>query len=64
MSSRWLAQPCSDTVSRVHTIVNPDERELKGGFETFIRKYGFNRENRLLFFFGGHGYTQSGGQTG
>ena len=38
---------------------NPDARELKQGINDFINQYGYEPENRLLFFFSGHGHSQS-----
>ena len=38
-------------------VMDPDADELKDGFENFIDAYGYNRRNRLLFFFSGHGYS-------
>ena len=38
---------------------NPDARELKEGITDFIDQYGYEPENRLLFFFSGHGHSQS-----
>lgn len=32
-------------------------RDLKQAFETFIGRYGYDRKNRLLIYFSGHGYT-------
>ncbi|MBF0194674.1 MAG: caspase family protein [Magnetococcales bacterium] len=48
----------------VTKIINPDSTSLKRGFENFIDKYGFESENRLLFFFSGHGYTRKNGSKG
>ena len=40
-------------------LSNPDARELKQGITDFIDQYGYEPENRLLFFFSGHGHSQS-----
>ena len=32
--------------------------QLRARFEQFINKYGFKASHRLLFYFGGHGYTR------
>ena len=48
----------------VTRIMNPDHRKLPAAFENFIDKYGFDPDNRLLFFFSGHGYTRHGGRKG
>lgn len=37
---------------------DPDSKLLRQGFEDFINTYGFNEQNRLLFFFSGHGHTR------
>ncbi len=49
------------TVTRV---MNPDHRELKNAFESFINDYGYDSDSRLLFFFSGHGYSRNGGTKG
>lgn len=41
-----------------------DGAQLKQAFEDFINQYGFDRENRLLFFFTGHGHTRKNGDKG
>jgi formylglycine-generating enzyme required for sulfatase activity len=42
-----------------HVVVveNPNHEELEKAFEDFIHLYGFDSNNRLLFFFSGHGFT-------
>nr|VFJ69935.1 MAG: Caspase domain-containing protein [Candidatus Kentron sp. FW] len=42
-------------------VDNPDEEALREAFEKFKDDYGFKRNNRLLFFFSGHGYTDEDG---
>ncbi|MDM8559371.1 SUMF1/EgtB/PvdO family nonheme iron enzyme [Candidatus Parabeggiatoa sp. HSG14] len=37
---------------------NLNSRQLEDRFERFIDKYGFDEDNRLLFFYSGHGYTR------
>jgi len=49
---------------KVETVLNPDGRKLKNAFADFIDRYGYDRENRLLFFFAGHGYTRAHGFKG
>ena len=49
----------------VETALNPDAVELPKVFERFINKYGNDSDNRLLFYYAGHGHTLSpswGGQ--
>jgi formylglycine-generating enzyme required for sulfatase activity len=48
----------------VTKISDPNARKLKSSFEDFIDKYGYDKNNRLLFFFSGHGYTRSNGNKG
>jgi len=45
-------------VTRQH---DPDSRELRRAIEDFISRHGRQRENRLLFFFSGHGHTMEKG---
>ncbi len=42
---------------KVTVVENPDSVTLKKSYEDFINNYGLNEENRLLFYFAGHGYT-------
>jgi len=37
--------------------MNPDRDTLERAFNSFINQYAHNPENRLLFYFAGHGYT-------
>ncbi len=41
----------------VTAVMDPDKDELEEAFEQFIMNYGGNADNRLLFYFAGHGYT-------
>lgn len=43
---------------------DPDSRELEDHFRNFIDRYGYDKQNRLLFFFAGHGYTRGDGNKG
>ena len=46
-------------------VRNPDGQGLENAFEKFIDKYGYKPNNRLLFYFAGHGHTikpQYGGE--
>ena len=38
-------------------VENPSDRQMVDAFDNFIRNYGSNKENRLLFYFAGHGHT-------
>ncbi len=50
----------------VRRVLNPDEDTLKDEVENFIDDHGFNKNNRLLIFFSGHGYSRTvrSGQQG
>lgn len=41
----------------VVVVNDPDDNELEDAFEDFIDEYGVNTNNRLLFYFAGHGHT-------
>ena len=41
----------------VQTVLDPDQDMLDEAFEGFIEEHGGNPENRLLFYFAGHGHT-------
>ena len=43
---------------------NPNGKKLKAIYQDFIAQYGLDKQNRLLFFFSGHGYTRMGGRRG
>ena len=45
-------------------VLNPTSEKLENAFEDFIDKYGFDKDNRLIFFFSGHGYTRLRGKKG
>jgi formylglycine-generating enzyme required for sulfatase activity len=44
--------------------LNPDGRAMRRAFEDFIGRYGYRPDNRLLFFFAGHGHTRLEGRKG
>jgi formylglycine-generating enzyme required for sulfatase activity len=48
----------------VTKVIDPNSKQLKESFENFIKKYGYNTNDRLLFFFSGHGYTRKQGRKG
>ncbi|MCP4751687.1 MAG: hypothetical protein GY866_12390 [Proteobacteria bacterium] len=48
----------------VVTVLNPNSKQLENAFEDFIDKYGYNENDRLLFFFSGHGYSRKNGKKG
>ncbi len=41
----------------VKVVENPSQTELENAFRNFILTHGLKPENRLLFYFAGHGYT-------
>ena len=41
----------------VTTLTDPDSAALEQGFKDFISEYGYSLNNRLLFYFAGHGHT-------
>jgi formylglycine-generating enzyme required for sulfatase activity len=43
-------------------VLNPNSEALEKSFKDFIDQYGFDPDNRLLFFFSGHGYTRQVGK--
>ena len=45
-------------------VMDPTSDTLNEAFEDFIGKYGFDTDNRLLFFFSGHGHTRKRGKKG
>lgn len=44
---------------KVRMVTDPDAKGLHEAFERFIKEFGQERENRLLFFFSGHGFTSN-----
>lgn len=49
---------------KVTKVINPNNRDLQRAYENFIDQYGYDDENRLLFFFSGHGYSRKNGKKG
>ncbi len=41
----------------VETVMDPDRKELQNAYRHFIDRYGHNPDNRLLFYYAGHGHT-------
>ena len=48
----------------VRTVLDPNGRKLQQAFESFINQYGFDPDNRLVFFFSGHGWSREDGRLG
>jgi hypothetical protein len=46
----------------VQKIVDPTGDQLEKAFEEFVRQYGYDAGNRLLFYFSGHGWSRRGGE--
>ncbi len=42
----------------VETVLNPGSKAMTDAIETFRNQYGVDEENRLLFFFSGHGFSR------
>ncbi len=42
---------------KVETVIDPDSTNLYTAFSDFIDRYGYDENNRLLFFYSGHGYS-------
>jgi len=38
-------------------VMNPNKDQMEDAFEKFINNYGNKQDNRLLFYFAGHGHT-------
>jgi len=45
-------------------VMDPTSDQLNEAFEGFIDQYGLDENNRLLFFFSGHGHSRKGGSRG
>ena len=45
-------------------VLDPTSDQLWAAFENFIDRYGFEENNRLFFFFSGHGHTRKQGKKG
>jgi hypothetical protein len=48
---------------KVTIIADPDNKTFENAFKSFINKYGFNVDNRLFFYFAGHGHTLTEGDN-
>ena len=54
---RAVAQVLESQGFHVKVVDNPNQLELENAFRNFILTHGLKPENRLLFYFAGHGYT-------
>jgi hypothetical protein len=52
-----VAQLLTANGFQVDTALNLTSRQLKDKVEQFINQHGFDENNRLLFFYSGHGYS-------
>ena len=43
---------------QVKVVPNPNGRQLSESIKTFIDEYGYEKDNRLIIFFAGHGHTR------
>lgn len=41
----------------VFTVIDADHKQIDATYRDFINKYGMDPENRLIFYFAGHGHT-------
>ena len=48
----------------VQVVMNPDRRQLDDAFRAFINRHGIKPNNRLLFYFAGHGHSMKLGYGG
>jgi tetratricopeptide (TPR) repeat protein len=48
----------------VRTILNPNSQQTKAAIEKFRVDYGVDKDNRLLFFFSGHGHSRENHSKG
>lgn len=49
---------------KVTKVMNPNSKELEDSFDEFVDNYGYEENNRLLFFYSGHGYSMNNGKKG
>lgn len=49
---------------QVERVLNPDQDQMVDAFKGFINRYGYDKDNRLLFFYSGHGYSRMNGSRG
>ena len=52
-----VEEALADTGFSVERLVDPDARALVDGIRSFIDEHGYDPENRLLFYFSGHGHS-------
>jgi hypothetical protein len=59
-----LKRSLSDHGFKVQIIMDPDSKKLFQAYTLFLNQHGYNPDNRLLFFFSGHGYSRQAGKKG
>jgi len=52
-----VKQALEENNFNVVIVENPNDKQLEDAIEDFINLYGSENENRLLFYFAGHGHT-------
>ena len=52
-----LEKTLQDHGFTVRTVLDPDSAELETVYRKFVQDYGLEEQNRLLFYFAGHGHT-------
>jgi len=48
----------------VEKVLDPNGKTLERSMSDFIDRYGYDPNNRLLFYYSGHGYTRDDGDKG
>lgn len=59
-----VAQALREQGFTVRRLRNPGGRELHSAYRRFIDDHGYDPDNRLLFYFSGHGYSRRQGKLG
>ncbi len=54
---KQLSRTLAELGFEVVEVLDPDSDELRSAYTSFIDRYGYQRDHRLLFFFAGHGHT-------
>lgn len=59
-----LAKALKEQGFKVTKVMNPAGQALFNSYEDFINRYGYDPNNRLIFFYSGHGFTSNHGKKG
>ena len=62
--TKQIEQILTENGFAVTRVLNSDNNALENAIKLFIEKYGYDKNNRLLFFFSGHGYSRKKGAKG